>query len=95
MSPRRAKLWERSTGDVLVLIITLTICAGVASVGLSVIVLSFVYPDRDNAVAVRFVTSVVSTLIGLLAGFLAGRTDDAMRKVRDEEDQTRAGPDNR
>jgi hypothetical protein len=84
---------DRSTGDVLVLMIASTICLGVAGTAAATIVFAFLNPGADVSAPARFIVDVVNTLIGLLAGFLAGRTETAMRKVRDQEDRD-AQPDN-
>lgn len=75
-----AKVRDRSTGDLLVLMIAGTICVVVVTVTLSLIVQAWFQPDRDTSPAASAIGDVINTLIGLLAGFLAGRTDTLMAK---------------
>lgn len=70
-----ARLRDRSTGDLLVLMIAGTVCFMVISTGAAIVVIEIVNPSSDTSSAVRQVTGIINTLIGLLAGFLAGRTD--------------------
>jgi hypothetical protein len=65
----------RSTGEILVLTITFTVCFSVLATGAFVAFLVIIRPETDPTVWVNRVTAILNTLIGLLAGFLAGRTD--------------------
>ena len=48
-------------------------------------------PDTDTSGAANAVADVINTLIGLLAGFLAGRTElQKVRRERREEDKADA-----
>ena len=67
------KLWDRSTGDLLVLMIAGTICFTVLAAGAAVTVLELRDPDYDTSKAVAGIRDVLGTLIGLLAGYLAGK----------------------
>lgn len=75
--PAKRSPWfaERSTGDLLILIIAITICFAVLASGAWLALLAFAQPDRDVSAGFSAVADVINTLIGLLAGFLAGRTD--------------------
>jgi hypothetical protein len=76
---RRRPWWaERSTGDLLILIIALTICFATLASGAWLAILAFKQPERDVTQGFAAVADVINTLIGLLAGFLAGRTDAHM-----------------
>jgi hypothetical protein len=66
---------RRGTGETLMLLIAGTICLSVLVIEVFVITLSFIDPDRDVTGAVAFVSSTLNTLIGLLAGYIAGRTN--------------------
>jgi fructose-specific phosphotransferase system IIC component len=69
------RLRDRSTGDLLVLVIAGTICFSVIATGAITAVYVFVNPGADISGPARLIADVINTLIGLLAGFLAGRTD--------------------
>jgi SNF family Na+-dependent transporter len=77
------RLRERNTSDLLVLLIAGTICFSVAAGVLTVLLLSLFQPDNENAAAVALLSDVINTLIGLLAGFIAGRTDATQQIARD------------
>jgi hypothetical protein len=68
------RLRDRPTGDLLVLLVAGTICAGVLLGGAALIVSAFVQPEVDVSGGARAVAGVINTLVGLLAGFLAGKT---------------------
>jgi hypothetical protein len=69
---------DRSTTDVLILLIATTICLSVLAAGATVAVVEVVHPESDTSQAVGAISDVINTLIGLLAGFLAGRTQTHM-----------------
>jgi fructose-specific phosphotransferase system IIC component len=71
----RKRLRDRSTGDLLVLMIAGTICFGIIATGAITAVFVFLHPGADVSGPSRLIADVVNTLIGLLAGFLAGRTE--------------------
>ena len=75
---RRPWFADRTTGDLLVILIAVTVCTAVLSFTVLIGILTLTQPDRDTSAAGAAVTDVVNTLIGLLAGFLAGRTDAHM-----------------
>jgi ABC-type amino acid transport system permease subunit len=66
---------KRSTGEIMVIAITFTVCWGVVASGLAIFILAVLRPEVDITVWVTRVTGLLNTMIGLLAGFLAGRTD--------------------
>lgn len=68
------RLRDRSTADLLVLMIAGTICGGLIATGAVTAVFIFVNPTADVSGPARLIADVVNTLIGLLAGFMAGRT---------------------
>lgn len=86
----RPRLRDRSTGDLLVLMIASTVCSIVVMGGLTVVLVEIFHPGTDTTAALRTITGIVNTLIGLLAGFLAGRTgsvlaeDDEKRRKEDD-----------
>ena len=67
----------RSTADTMVLMIAGTICISVLTIVLIAAIMSFVHPENKGGYAA--VADIVNTLISLLAGFLAGRTEATMR----------------
>ena len=66
---------RRTTGDLLVLLIAGTVCFAVTAAGAGLFIVTVVHPDRDTTSGFHAISDVINTLIGLLAGFLAGRTD--------------------
>jgi hypothetical protein len=72
---RERRLRDRSTGDLLVLLLAGTICLSVLAAGATIAVLQIQGDDTSRAAGL--LSDVVNTLIGLLAGFLAGRTETA------------------
>lgn len=81
------RLRERPTGDLMVLMVALTVCGSVVFGGMAIIVVTLVRPDVDVSNAARNIADLLNTLIGLLAGFLAGRTDanvTAARKIQED-----------
>jgi hypothetical protein len=75
-----SRLRDRSTGDLLVLLIACTICFAVLASGATVAITRITNPDTDVAGATNIISDTINTLIGLLAGFLAGRTDATLRE---------------
>lgn len=65
---------ERGTADIVVIMLTATLCAIVLSAGLSLLILSIFRPDADLTPLIGAVSHALTTMIGLLAGFLAGRS---------------------
>jgi hypothetical protein len=66
-----------------------TVCTVVLSVTFAVIGIKFFDPEVNTEIAVRIVSGLTNTLIGLLAGFLAGRStilreDRTKQKDNDE-----------
>jgi hypothetical protein len=92
----RPRLRDRSTGDLLVFGIATTICTVVILTVVTVIVIEIAHPKTDTSAAIRQVADIINTLIGLLAGFLAGRTDAAAANQKlaeyERRDADRQGP---
>lgn len=76
---------ERTTGDLLIMAIASTICFAVLASGAAVALLAIIQPERNLAPMVNMIGDVVNTMIGLLAGFLAGRTDAHMTMTRNAD----------
>ena len=64
---------ERETTDLVVLIVTVTICSIVVLAGITLLVLVLFYPEVDSRPLSSAVSHAVGGLAGLLAGFLMGR----------------------
>lgn len=69
------RLTDRPTGDLLVLLLAGTICFSVVASGATLGILRIVRPEQDIGSGVNILSDTINTLIGLMAGFLAGRTD--------------------
>lgn len=78
-------LRDRSTSDLLVLLIAGTICSVVALAMVAIFVLEVIHPEESTADFASGIADVITTLIGLLAGFLAGRTDSQITARREAE----------
>ena len=79
-----ARFRDRSTGDILVIIIAFTICFAVVATGTWTAIYLFLNPGANVDAPVRLIADVMNTLIGLLAGFLAGST--TVNSVKKEPD---------
>ena len=79
------RLRDRPTGDLMVLMVATTVCSSVFVGGAAIVFLAVLRPDLDTANFARNIADLLNTLIGLLAGFLAGRTDANVTKMRQEE----------
>ena len=79
------KFSERSTPEMLVLMIAGTICGAVVVGGAAVIILSFIHPDHDFDEGARAIADLLTTMVGLLAGFLAGKSDAFAKKKTGED----------
>jgi len=75
---------RRSTGEILVLMVAMTVCGYVVITGAVIIGLVIFRPDHDYSAAARNIADVINTLIGLMAGFLAGRTDVLVKKDQNQ-----------
>lgn len=72
----RPGFWaQRTVGEIMVISITFTVCFGILASGATVAAISLLRPETDVTVWVSRITGLMNTLVGLLAGFLAGRTD--------------------
>ena len=52
-----------------------TICSSVLLAGATVGIVKAFHPGTDVSAGLNALTDIINTLVGLLAGFLAGRTD--------------------
>ena len=78
---------NRNTTDLLLLMIAGTVCASVLVTMATAVIQSFINPENKGGFAV--VADIINTLISLLAGFLAGRSETAVRKPSDDKTDTK------
>lgn len=85
--------WERrTTGDILVLLVAGTVCLSVLlSLG-TITVVKIINPDADTSQAAGIIADIINTLIGLLAGFMAGKTDFSVSRKAEAEDDDETEP---
>ena len=79
---------DRPTTDLLVLMVAFTICSSVVVGGGWIIAVEVIHPENDTTRGLVLVSDIINTLIGLLAGFLAGRTETvqiALKAKQQEE----------
>ena len=74
----KSRLRDRSTGDLLVMMIAGTVCVIILGVTVSLIASQF-FNQKVSSGAASAVGDIVNTMIGLLAGFLAGRSETTLR----------------
>ena len=80
-------LRQRSTGELLVLIVAGTVCGYVMVTGTVAIVLVFVHPEIDFSRLAGSLSDIINTLIGLMAGFLAGKSEKYFAKPPGDESE--------
>lgn len=73
-------LGKRSTAEILVLAVTFTVCIGLLVSGATLLIFEFVHPEADTSTAFQLLAGVINTLIGLIAGFLAGKAGNGNGK---------------
>ena len=85
---RGPRFRDRSTGDILVLLVAGTVCFTVVTSGATIVIIEIFHPSTDTEAGLRTITGIINTLIGLLAGFLAGKTGSALS----EEEERKKDP---
>jgi hypothetical protein len=65
---------KRTTPEVVILMITTTICVSVISAGIVVGIIEIVSPEKDTNEITGRITAIVNTLIGVLLGYITGRS---------------------
>lgn len=68
---------ERSTGEIIVLVIAVSVCFVVVFGVIAIAIVEVIDSETDTIGAAAVISDVVNTLIGVMAGFLAGRTEGA------------------
>lgn len=61
-----------------------TVCFSVLASGAVIAFITISRPEVDVSVWIAKITGIMSTMLGLLAGFLAGRTDYTTSRPDDE-----------
>jgi hypothetical protein len=70
----------RTTTDVLILLVAGTICFAILATGAAVAALNIARPGVDTSTSQKTISDAVNLLIGILAGFLAGKTQQTQEK---------------
>ena len=70
-----SRLTSRPTGDLLVLMFAGTICFMVIGSGVAVVFVRVTNPTSDVSQSVGVIADIINTMLGLTAGFVAGRTE--------------------
>lgn len=82
------RLRDRSTGEIMVLLVAGTVCGYVVVNGAVIIYLVLKGETGSQLTeAARNITDIINTLIGLLAGFLAGKTDVLVRRDKEKDQE--------
>lgn len=80
------RLRDRDTGDLMVLLVAGTICGTVLFAAIGSFIFKIAHPEQDINKTFVLVADILNTLIGLLAGFLAGRAEVAAVKKKDVDE---------
>jgi len=67
------------------MVIAVTVCFVVIFSLIAIVVAEIMNPDIDTVGSAAVVSDIVNTLIGVMAGFLAGRTESTTPKVEPPE----------
>jgi hypothetical protein len=59
-----------------------TVCIAILSSGAVIVIVEITNPETDTESGLRTITGIINTLIGLLAGFLAGKTGSTLEDHR-------------
>ena len=88
----RRRLVDRPIGELLILAITATVCFAVIAGGAALTLSEAVNPENDVSAYLSRLSDIINTLIGLLAGFVAGRTDLNLHRRPPEADERDSEP---
>jgi hypothetical protein len=73
-------LRDRSTGDLLILMLAALIVVSVLISTIGIVIIEIARPDQDTGHAGAVIANIINTLVGLVAGYLAGRTESSRNK---------------
>ncbi len=68
------RLRDRSLNELLVLLVTGTVCFSVLASGAALFIIVLIHPERDFSAAVGALAGLIGSLISVLAGFMAGHS---------------------
>jgi len=71
----RLGLAGRSAVELMVLMLTGTICLALLFTGAAVAVIEIVHPESDTTAVISSMTDILSMILGALLGLLAGRSE--------------------
>jgi hypothetical protein len=69
---------DRSTIDIVVIIMAVSIGGIILMTGLGAITLKIIHPELDIARGVEALSNIVTTVVGALVGFIGGRAQGKM-----------------
>jgi len=88
--PNTGRFAGRSTTDLLILLVAGTISISVLAAGATIAVVEVVSGGKaDTSIVVAKLSDVINTMIGLLAGFIAGRTETKSQEAARREAATK------
>jgi len=82
------RLRDRDTGDLMVLMVAATICSTVVFTATGSFIFKLLHPEIDLNKTFILIADILNTLIGLLAGFLAGRAEVGAKRRQEDADKS-------
>lgn len=73
------KFSDRSVSEMVILAITGVVCVIVLGGALFIILVEVFHPGTDTSRVISLLADTINTLIGVMAGFLAGKTHSVSR----------------
>lgn len=70
----------RSTVELMVLALTVTVCLAILLSGVAIVVIEIVSPETDTNEIIGSMSDVLSMILGALLGLLAGRSDQGRQR---------------
>jgi hypothetical protein len=68
--------------------VTGTVCLAILASGVTIVVVEITNPQIDTEAGLRSITGIINTLIGLIAGFLAGKTGSTLEREKEDDPPT-------